>query len=419
MADRSDHRERPGHRERAGPIRRTTRTLRRRGVLRGVASGLLVLAAAGAVAGFGAAARLRTASDSEGRPPDRLRVELASVEPRDGYEETRQYVGRVEARQESDIGFEIPGAISRVLADEGDSVAAGEPVAELDDERLRSRRAELAARLERAEADRTLARMTYERVRRASGLNAASGQELDEAEQGLARAEAARREASAALRSIDVDLGKTRLRSPFDAVIARRYLDAGRVVNPGEPVLMLLERSTPEARIGLAGDAAEAVGPGDEVSVRIRGRGVTGRVRRLLPIRDTNTRAVDAIIELDASLDGIRRGDLARLAVPRRVERPGFWVPLGALVEGERGLWSIYRYAPSDDEGAGWGRAVRTPVELLSVRDDRAYVRGPVSVGDRFIRGGLQRLSPGMEVVPVGAAGRDGSGREGEAGTPG
>lgn len=350
-----------------------------------------------AVAVFAVAARPRPAEQPSGPGAAPLVVETDMVRWRSGYEVTRSFVGRVEARQQSELGFELPGKVSEVLVDEGEVVDAGTAVARLDRARLEARRAELAATRDQARAELELAAATLRRTTGARELNAVSAQALDEADKAHAAAQARLARAEAAIGSIDVDLAKTEIRCPFDAVVAARHVDPGRVVEAGMPIVRVLERSAPEARIGIAGLAIDAVRPGRKVTVSVRGQAVGGTVTSVLPTRDRDGRAVDAIVRLDALLDGIRVGDLARLSITRRVEETGFWAPLRALTEGTRGLWSLYVL---DVPSTGDGDAVllQADVEVVHVEADRAFVRGALEEGRRFAARGLHRFAPGMAV---------------------
>ena len=330
-----------------------------------------------------------------GREP--LVVATDAVQWQEGYEVTRSFVGRIEARQESDLGFELGGMVREVLVDEGDLVGAGAVVAVLDSERLRARRQELAAARDEARARLELAAITLDRLTEALELNATSRQEHDDADKSRAAAAAALDRAKAAIASIDVDIAKTELRSPFDAVVSDRYLDSGRVVDAGLPVVRLLERVRPRARIGVAGPSLAVVQQGRDVDVLVGERTIQGRVSAVLPTRDRRGRAVDVIVELDAELDGLRRGDLARLALTRPVESRGLWVPMQSLTEGTRGLWSLYTLGESEAEGPT-PRLLQTHVEVLHVESDRAYVRGAVRQDQRFVARGLQRVALGMAV---------------------
>ena len=88
-----------------------------------------------------------------------------------------------------------------------------------------------------------------------------------------------------------------------------------------------------------------------------------------------------------------------RLALDRDVAERGVWVPLGALVEGNRGLWTVYVAEAQED---GW-TAQKRPVEIVQAEADRAFVRGTLMDGDKVIQEGIMRLSPGMPVSPIDA----------------
>lgn len=346
-----------------------------------------------ALGAFGWAARSREVERAEGPGVLPLVVPTASVTWKDHYTVTRSFVGRVEARQDSALGFEISGMVEAVLVEEGEVVASGDVVARLDSARLRARRAELAAEVEQARSDAELAQLTLDRLTEAREREAASIQEWDEADKARDAALARQRRAEAALDSIDVDLDKTVIRAPFDAFVAERSIDTGRVIDAGTPVVRLLERDRPEVRFGLGGSAIDAVFLGQEFSMRIRDREVRGVVTRLLPTRDRASRSVDVIVELDAELDGIRAGDLARIDIERQVDERGFWAPIRALTEGVRGLWTIY--VLSEDKSP---TLLRADVEILHTQLDRVFVRGALRDGDRFVGDGLHRVAPGMRV---------------------
>lgn len=367
-----------------------------------VSTGVVVCVAASVVA-FGLVNRSPPPARDAGPGIEPLLVARAEVAWRPGYTVARAFVGRVEARQESEIGFEISGRVVSVAVEEGQVVAAGDLVATLDTARLEARRAELVAARDRARADRELAELTLLRVTEARELSAASAQEWDDADKTLLAAQAQLSSAEAAITSVDVDIGKAVIRSPFHAVVARRHVDTGQVIDAGAPVVRLLERAHPEVRVGVGGAAVDAIEPGQRFGVRIRDRVVDGVVTSVLPTRDRAGRAVDVVIALDAELDGIRSGDLARVSIDRPVEARGFWVPMQALTEGTRGLWAVYTLEPRPGQ-AGGATVRRTNVEVLHAETDRVFARGPLEDGQAFVRSGLHRVAPGM-LVRVEASG--------------
>ena len=332
--------------------------------------------------------------------PRPLTVATLAVEESPSYTTRRELVGRVEARRRSQLGFELPGRVIRIEVEEGDRIAAGSTLARLDTERLEARREELRADLARAEADLELARRTLERVIEASELDAISTQARDEAELGVRAREAAAQRARAGLEAIEVDLGKSLLRAPFDAVVVHRAIDEGTVLSTGTTVVELLESRAPEARIAVAGPLVDHLEVGQTHRLRIGGLSSEATVRALLPIREKTTRTVDAIFRLDTELGAVRPGDLARLDLERRLDTAGFWVPMTALTESARGLWAVY---VAEDAGKGEATLARRQLEILHQEADRVFVRGALRDGDRVVVSGLHRLTPGQRVVPADA----------------
>lgn len=322
-----------------------------------------------------------------------------------GYELRRPFIGRVEAARSSDLGFELSGTLSSVLADEGDAVAAGQALAKLDDARLQARRGELAAGLAQARADLALARATFARVEKARTFEGVSDQEVDQARQQVAALEAAEALAGSRLASVDVDLDKSVLAAPWAATVIARHADEGQVLAPGQPVFSLIERAPLEVRVGVAGDTVVALAPGDGIAVDVAGVELAGTVRAVLPVRDPRARTVDVLIRLPEEAP-VLPGDIARLMLERRVDSPGAWLPIGALAEARRGLWSVLVAAPAGSGAVPPGathRLERRLVQLLHQESDRAFVQGALADGDLVVADGLQRVSQGqfVRIVPA------------------
>ena len=365
---------------------------------------------------LGLAACADADSNRDGAADAALLVPVARVAPADGYTVQREFAGRVEAARHSAVGFEIGGQLAAVLVDEGDRVAAGDTLARLDTERLEARRAEAEAALDEAAASLALAETTLARTAEALEFRGVSRQEYDEAVRAERAARSAREAARARLTSVRVDLEKSVLRAPFAGTVVRRVADEGEVLAPGQVLLELQERSAPRVRVGVAGDMLAAVTAGEEPILTVAGRALPARLRAVLPLRDAVTRTVDVLFELQTD-EGVLPGDLARLALERRVETPGCWLPLGGLAEGGRGVWTSYVAVPLPaGESAGEATHVieaRT-VEVLHEREDRVYVRGALDTGERVVVEGLHRVVPGQSVrVDVRRAG-GGPGAEAE-----
>ncbi|MBB5689746.1 efflux RND transporter periplasmic adaptor subunit [Roseomonas alkaliterrae] len=221
-------------------------------------------------------------------------------------------LGTVEARILSRVGFEVAGTLTEVLADHGDRIAAGEPLARLNtaSQEARLARAEAAmlsaeAQAQRAEAQRERAeallaqrQATARRRRELANRNVGSleAAELAETEAAAAQADLAVNRADAAVaRALQAEaqanlaaertaLAKHTLRAPYDAIVIARQREAGAAVNPGEAIFTLIAPDSLWALAfvdeGRAGDIA--LGQPATVTLRSRpGRPVRAEVVRI------------------------------------------------------------------------------------------------------------------------------------------
>lgn len=356
----------------------------------------LVLVILSAVVAFGLMANAGAPEVTDGPGSEPPRVETHEVRWEDGYTIERSFVGRVEARRSTDLGFEIGGMVLEVLVEEGRTVKRGEPIARLDTKLKQARRAELIAARDQAQANFELAETTRQRTLRTASRGSATQQEIDNVEQAYRAANAALQQSRSAVSTIDVEIDKATITSPYDAVVSERRVDEGRVITQGTPVVRLLEKRDPEVRVGISGALVEKVSVGQRLDAMIGSRVVGGAVRSVLPTREEQARGVDVLIRLDAELNGIRQGDLARVSIPREIAAEGFWVPTQSLTQGVRGLWSIYQIEGDDASTAA--TLSRVDVEVLHTQGDSTYVRGPIKGGAQIVSTGLHRIAPGMAV---------------------
>ena len=329
-----------------------------------------------------------------------LLVRVAAVETVAEYAFEREYVGRVEARRQAQVGFELGGELAAVEVDEGDRVEAGAVLAELDTARLEARRAEARAALEQAKSAQEFAERSRERNEVAADFDGVSAQELDLAVDRANAASAGLAAAEARLASVEVDLAKSELRAPFAAVVVRRRFDEGQIVAAGQPVLDVQELAPPDVRVGVAGEHTSDLSEGDAHVLRVNGREFPATVRAVLPVRDPATRTVDVIFALEDT-DALP-GDLARLVLQQPVTESGVWLPVSALAEGSRGLWTAYVAMPVEDgpiENSGATHYIEPrPVEVLYERADAVFVRGALTDGELYVTGGLTRVVPNQQV---------------------
>ncbi len=361
----------------------------RRGLL---ASALAVLAACGA-------------PEATDPAPAALLVAPYTVALESEYLTEQRFSGAVEAGRSSQLGFELGGELADVKVDDGAVVSAGDVLARLDDARLVAARDAAQAALDQAAAQAALSASTFERIAEAREFDGVSQQELDEALELKQRTEAAKLAAEAQLERILVDLRKSVLRAPYDALIVSRMADEGQVLGGGQPVLSIQELAAPEVRLAVTSAALDRMQVGDQLTLRVNGDDVEATVTAVVPRRDARTRAVDVRLQLPERAPA-RVGDVAELKFESMISSEGFWVPLESLTEGARGVWHVL--AISDDtsqlardvmlETGATHILERRPVEIIHYDESRVYVRGALRDGDDIVAGGLQRVVAGQGV---------------------
>ncbi|MBE9157539.1 efflux RND transporter periplasmic adaptor subunit [Nodosilinea sp. LEGE 06152] len=395
-------------------------------------------------------------SQSEASSVNVLAVETLTVDTVSSYEVARAYTGEIAALRSSDLGFTRSGELVQVLVAEGDRVSSGQALAQLDTQSLLTQRRQLEAQLAQAQAqllelqrgarqeaiaaaqaqvrdvDNQLALQRQQRERREFlyERGAISKEQLDEFSFG-ADALAARRDSAqssldellngtrpeqvaaqqavvqqleASIASIDVDLNQSTLRAPFDGIVAVRQVDEGVVVAAGQTVVRLVESVAPEARIGMPTRAASRLRTGEAVTVNADTESFPATIKAVLPEVNGTTRTQVVVLQLEpAALTRVSPGQTVRVELNETVPTSGLWLPIEALTQDIRGLWSAYAVVPMETEFGDTAYQVQPKaVEILHQESDRVLVQGTLQGGDRIVASGIHRLVPGQQVRPLG-----------------
>jgi len=97
--------------------------------------------------------------------------------------------------------------------------------------------------------------------------------------------------------------------------------------------------------------------------------------------------------------DDLSFGEIVTLLLEREIDERGAWVPLAALQESDRGLWSLLTVAEEDSKSI----VRREAAEVLHVDGAHAYVRGTFEPGASVIANGTNRIVPGQRVALAGS----------------
>ncbi|VAV91915.1 hypothetical protein MNBD_ALPHA06-1253 [hydrothermal vent metagenome] len=306
--------------------------------------------------------------------------------------------GTVTARRQSLLGFERGGLVANVYVDVGDTVSKGDKLASLNTTTLRADLAASKATSAQAKAARNIADATASRQQVLAKNGHISSQRLEEILANLAGSEAAFNAATAQAKAIEARLSLSHILAPYDGTITQRRLDEGAIAGPGTPVLELVESGQLEIKVGLPVAKALALQEGEQVTVSLSTGQVQAKMRRTTNVINPATQTVEVVFDLvDGGAIAVS-GQTARVRLSDQLQQRGFLVPLSALREGRRGLWSLYELVKAKS-GAGYILSP-VPVEILHADESFAYVRGPIIDGAMIVRSASQTTALGMRVVP-------------------
>lgn len=308
-----------------------------------------------------------------------------------------KYLGVIRAGSDSLVGFEVAGVLTRLIATEGMRVAPGDVLAQLGTDRRQTRLDAAVAAYERVVAERAQAEARAERIAQLAEDGSASEQDYDDARFAAQALAAAENTADAQRQSALLELEKSTLRAPYEAVVAERLVQTGAVVSPGTPVLRLVTATGREAHIGVPAQVARRLAIGQAYSLMLQGEQVTADLRSIRDDLDPTTLTVGAVFDLPASA-AVAVGESVVLQIAETVDSVGGWLPISALLEAPRGLWDVLTITPDAD---GKQRAQRESVEILYTRGNEVFVRGTLANDVAVVAAGLQRISPGDLVEPI------------------
>ncbi|MEP6688534.1 MAG: efflux RND transporter periplasmic adaptor subunit [Gemmatimonadales bacterium] len=298
--------------------------------------------------------------------------------------------GTLEPELAATVRAEVGGAVTSVLADDGQAVKRGQVLVRIDDTAVRDAYLSAKAALRSAESTSQLARRNAERAARLQAGGAIAERDVEDAETNATTAEGTLADAKARLASAEKQLSKTVLRAPFAGTVANVTVSEGDIVQSGGPLLSVIVPTSLRLEASVPVEEIAAIKPGAEVSFTVSGferRAFGGKIQRVSPAVDPTTRQVRVIVSLANSGRALVAGLFAdgRVSIDRR---QAVVVPRAAI--DSRGIRPIVVRLKS-------GRVERVEVEtgLQDRVNERVEVRRGVAAGDTVLTGGAAGLAPG------------------------
>lgn len=378
---------------------------------------LRVLLPAGILAGgllFSAWLVLNPTELDEASPeivPVAVRVMEVRSEPTKLFVESQ---GKVQAARTVNLSTPVAGTVAWISPklEAGGYVVEDEPLLRLDSSDYEIALARSEAALEQAVAEELHARSEYERLRELGERRLASESQIQNAER-LANVTAARiNEIETQLRQARIDLERTEVRAPFDAIVQSRQVELGQYANRAQNIAVMYGADEVEVRLPLAirqlgyldvpldfrGELDRRVAP------VVRLEGLYGGQQHVWFGRMVRTEATIAP-------DSNTVQSIVRVTQPQETEKNAIPLPIGLFVEASisgREIDDIIALPRAvirnnnqvlvvDAENKMYYREV----EIFRFEEERVLISGGLAPGEIVCISPIQAVVNGMTVQPV------------------
>ncbi len=298
---------------------------------------------------------------------------------------SRQFFGRVAARQTVDLAFQVSGQIVEMPVNEGFVIPKGELIAQLDQAPFQ-RRYDRAV-LQKDQADRTLARLSRLRGTTASQVA------VDDAETAAQLAEIAVRDA-------EYDLEHATLSAPFDALVSSRAVEAFTTVSAGTPIVRIHDMSELRIEVDVPEILFQRSSQEDDLTITAK----FPASDEVFPLQirefDAESSTVGQTFRIQFGLtppEGLQilPGSSVTVNVQVQDARTGIIIPASAIVADADGALGVMVFSPV---GADEGTIRHVPVTIEPTQTGDVRVLTGLSDGDEIVVAGGGALTDGQAV---------------------
>ena len=282
----------------------------------------------------------------------------------------------------------VPGRVNTVTVAEGDTVAQGQVVAELDRQPLQDQRRQAAAAVEQARAQVENARLNLQRNQQLFERGIAAGKEVEDARKDLASAQAALEQATAGLNTADRNLTRAQVRAPISGQVVKRMVSGGEQVDgtAAQPIVEIANLDRVELGANVPAEYLARLKQGLSVNVSTDaypGRTFSGSILAIAPAVDPTTNAALVRIRITNAGRLLKVGLFAEARVKVDEHANALVVPPSALVRNQAGT---VVYVVTGDT------AQRTPVTVGLEKPDAVEILTGLTEGQTVLTSSVYGL---------------------------
>jgi RND family efflux transporter MFP subunit len=296
--------------------------------------------------------------------------------------------GTVVSRNDAQLAAEVSGKINWI-AEIGSRIEKGKPVATIEDAIYRLQESEYSGVLERERNRVAFLDREVNRLRQLAAENITAKNKLDETETDLAEARNEVIVAESRLRQTQIQRSRARIEAPFSGIVTERIVNLGEHIQVGESVVRLVDPDDLEVVARAPLSSIRYINEGDSLPVHSQQFSGDAEIRTIVPFRDGRSHLFE--LRLRLATDEWRVGESVRLDVPSAEPIEVLAVPRDALVLRREGS-SVFRIGEDN-------MAERLTVTTGLGAGQMIQITSGLSVGDRVVVRGAERLRPGQQVT--------------------
>jgi len=338
----------------------------------------LMLSLTAALASGCGVGEARVAADSEIGAATPIPVQTALPSRADvlaTYEATTTIASDADAPVVAKVG----GEVVRLLVEEGERVAAGQILAELDGERLRLTMLSAKANLDKVRSE-------YERYRDLAARGLVSAAMFESLKYDLEALEATYR-----LARLNFEYSK--IRAPISGVVSSRYVKLGQSIDPSDVAFRITDTSELLAYLQIPQADLGKFAAGHVATLTVDAMPDTtfsATIERISPTIDVRNGTFRATASIDNASAELAPGMFARFSIVYDRHADALVIPRAALIE-EDDQTSVYIVA----DGAVTRRVIETGIETGNVVE----VIGGLAGDEEVVVTGHSSLRDGSKVL--------------------
>jgi membrane fusion protein (multidrug efflux system) len=303
--------------------------------------------------------------------------------------EKYEFIGTVYYVEVSDVASEVNGKVESVSFEEGQRVKRENILVKLSADLLEKQIVAIRSSHEQVLIEREKAMLDLKRIENLIKQGSVSEQLYDEHRFRVLGLEKKAASLQADVERLKVELGKKRIRAPFDGVVIERAVDRGEWLSPGSKVATIARDDTVDVVVDVPEHMIRYLKEGMDLSVKAGGRVVKGEVFTVVPRGEVTTRTFPLKIRINNTTN-LKEGMEARVALPVAEKKQGLVVPRDAVITV---FGSTVVFAVVDS------KAKMIPVKVIGYEGTTAGVNSHgLEEGMKVVVKGNERLRDGQPV---------------------